>query len=572
MAILVMCANPACGELFDAPDEAAGPPARKVRCPACGLVQPAVASGDAPAVTPVAATQTAPPPAPSAPISLVPSPAEERKQATPPPAPANEEVLEIKPRDARVLDKSLDELRQIARDSRKPSGRPAPAGPAKSEDEDIDLVPDDERTPLRASREASKVADEEDGEPVVAEPAGYEPAVKEYATAADDAGRPADSEIRFSETLDDLGLLDQTRSTAAPAPPTATDKALETRLGGAIIFVLGSLGIAGGLAAGLVLYPGQPLLAAYIGGAVGWVAGFTLAFLLVLSAERGEGKVQCPVCRNVYPADTEVCRWCGAELAAPAISPLASDCLRAGSYATSNLIGVFWLVAMLVIAQLAAAGVRLAIDTPSLVPPSETAVQAALIAAAAVIAFLVYCFWMRYLLNASSETLARSTRAPDAGGVWQFKSIVLGVKGLIVLVMYVVPLFTLPLLPLGMLFLSSPGKVRPMRLGAVVRTAWQRARDFTIMWLILLVWLAGAALAVAAFVVLYRLTDLIPPIEGAAGTTLSMIVSAAATAVAGAIAGVFGLAVFRCIGLFGRHNAEELFGPSSDDTSKGESK
>ncbi|MHC4294315.1 MAG: hypothetical protein ACYSTL_01885, partial [Planctomycetota bacterium] len=36
MPLLIMCSNPECGELFEAPDAAAG---KEVRCPACGAVK-----------------------------------------------------------------------------------------------------------------------------------------------------------------------------------------------------------------------------------------------------------------------------------------------------------------------------------------------------------------------------------------------------------------------------------------------------------------------------------------------------------------------------------------------------
>ena len=90
-------------------------------------------------------------------------------------------------------------------------------------------------------------------------------------------------------------------------------------------------------------------------------------------------------------------------------------------------------------------------------------------------------------------------------------------------------------------------------MAAAGRVAWRNARTFAILWLVLLMWLAAAALAGAALAAVVQLASLIPAVESYPGIVLRAILSALGASALTAIIAIFGLAIFRCIGAFGQY-------------------
>jgi len=133
-----------------------------------------------------------------------------------------------------------------------------------------------------------------------------------------------------------------------------------------------------------------------------------------------------------------------------------------------------------------------------------------------------------------------------------------------VVALYVVPIFTMPLLPLGLLSLSGPEKTGAFNPARVVRTAWRRARNYANLWLMLLMWAASLMLAIVVVrMTIHKAEGLLPLVEGTSRIQLSILLTAVEIALDAMFICVFGLAICRCIGLFGRQNAPLL----SADTS-----
>jgi hypothetical protein len=117
---------------------------------------------------------------------------------------------------------------------------------------------------------------------------------------------------------------------------------------------------------------------------------------------------------------------------------------------------------------------------------------------------------------------------------------------------------TVPLLPVAMLMLSTPGRKQALNPLRSARAAWRNTKGFVVLWMFLMLWLAGGALAGILVKVLYDLRLALPRAEGFAGGMLEVTMSAFAAGAFGVVAAIFGLAVFRCIGAFGRYNASAL--------------
>ncbi len=513
MPILVMCSNSECGELFDAPDGAAG---GKVKCPGCGTLAPVPGSAEhSPDHLPdsmLAEPQTSP---------------EEGGREAP-------DLYPLQPEDAATPADLLEELTEtVSRDAE----------------------PEEDPIPLATPEPLSPPADASQAGPLtmaVAAGQGVEEAPPEPRQKPDDFWDelvPPEEELRLVE--------------GHPLPESGVEAALENKWVMAMLFSISLLGMGGGVVVGVICFPGNPILAAFVGGCVGGVALFILSLLLVLGSEREEfAKVCCPVCFHVFPIGTDLCRWCGSKLLPPNYNPLTIAFRGAGSYALTNKVAVYW------IAMLTASGSALftgASYFPGSLPDVPTWSRPALIGLCAVVGFLIYATWLQFLLNAIRGTLQGYDRAPPSPAVLRAKSVAGGIKGLLMLAVYALPLFTVPLLPLGLLFLAADERRGAFNPRKASRAVWRHGKDFVMLWMWVLLWFSVLAFGVAGGMLLYRLTDMltdmIPGVEGASGMVLSMVFTAIAVGIIAAVGCIAALAMCRCIGVFGRKNAKALFGP-----------
>jgi hypothetical protein len=359
--------------------------------------------------------------------------------------------------------------------------------------------------------------------------------------------------------------------TSAPEP--GGGDVLENRGVAVMPFIVGLFGMVWGVLIGAMWFAADRAIAAYVGAGFGWVVGFVLGFMLAAAGDKDRpARARCPLCHNVFAAETGTCSFCGSPLQTQIFSPLTADCLKAASYPLEDVVTIYWMALSLTGGYVLVRGMDHLVG----VFPSVLTVlgpwRPALIGLAG---FLVFVHWMGRFLNAVRDTLPELHRIPGARYSWARK-VVLGMGGLGVLAFYTVPVVTFPLLPLGLLRLGA-GSVRgAFDLVTTVRMAWKYTSDFAILWLMLLLWSSALFLSVAVgAAAVYFLGGLTPNVEGASGITLSMIVSAIGAMAVGFAGSIFGLTYFRCIGLFGRYNASSLLslaskaGPPAPETGGG---
>jgi hypothetical protein len=118
----------------------------------------------------------------------------------------------------------------------------------------------------------------------------------------------------------------------------------------------------------------------------------------------------------------------------------------------------------------------------------------------------------------------------------------------------------LPLMPLGLLAVAAPLKFSPFNLLGMKRIVGRHAKDFVILWLLILLWLAGMMLAVLLLVAIcIAVGGALPKATGQAEVAIHFVGVAVMTFALTVVACIFGLAMMRCIGMFGRHNSADLY-------------
>ena len=99
-----------------------------------------------------------------------------------------------------------------------------------------------------------------------------------------------------------------------------------------------------------------------------------------------------------------------------------------------------------------------------------------------------------------------------------------------------------------MLMLAIPGG-GAFRLGRGVKVVCRCMKDYSILWLLLLLWTSGMFLCVTILTAI--LAKWVPFRDDSVWIVLTLPLAAAGF---GVIGYVFGLSISRCIGLFGRYN------------------
>lgn len=537
MPILVMCQNASCGEMFDAPDDIAG---RKARCPACGTIQvvgQAGAAGEAEA-QPARSAQ------PDAELTLAEDDKEGRRpekdtasaSAPPAPAPVSQSARDVHPEPPADAEQDVFELTPLPAPSpKRQSARPKELPEITTEsqrDDEIDLTPAD--APSESPRQGRDLSALPTGEPAEAK-----------AAPASEA-----QNVHFSNLLGDLPDLTEQDIQALSSGESPAEAALQTPIAGWTLLGLGVGGIVAGALIGALNYPADRILATYVGGLAGWTAGFVIAFLIILNAEKlGAGKVRCGACHNVFPEGTEVCHWCGEPLSDSPTGPLASQCLRAGHHALGSWANLVYLLLILTMAAFCWFAAGQIVASGQIALPQEATV--AIWALVGLVAFFVGSYWAAALLDVAAHAVlggqAPPRLPPLSPGI-----LAAGIKMIVIVALYVLPIVTLPLLPVGLLWMTGKSW-RGANLKAAAGMAWRQPKDFAITWLMTLLWSAGGVLAMSVLMVVFRVAELLPAAPGGGGVAMRIVLGVMGTVMVGAVVGMFAHAIFRCIGLYGRY-------------------
>ena len=303
-------------------------------------------------------------------------------------------------------------------------------------------------------------------------------------------------------------------------------------------------------------------------------------FELVISARAGASEVRCPNCGLVQAAPkVEVpAPPRDAPASPPGAAPagrrrgredlleeepardlgLVGDALRSILFAIRSLPRMLLLILVLLggktLYDTCFGGLAFILSTMCFLP-----ILAPLVAGVAWYAMIG--FVLRYYLDVSLAALERVGAAPSVprlglGALFEY-----GMTGLAVLVLYVLPVVTLPLLPLGLLALAWSDDAR----GLDVLWAFQAARRFPgalgRLWAVLALWCG--VLAAAAGVLSWGVGAATARLIHASGGRTGGLILASAVAVLGAlamalVACVLLFVLFRCAGLLGRHCPEVL--------------
>ncbi len=533
MVILVMCTNPECCELFHVSVQAGG---TEVRCPQCGTAQhinaqpseddlPATEgirtfTPPAPVKTPPAKTASpkTPPPAPPAAVA----PARAKTPPPPPPPPSPLELAEIDDDDEPF------DIPSASRLANPPKGHiPVPAAVLREisyELEDIDDDPpaediDFDKDPSSSTR------------------------VRPTCSSA-----PTNAPVKFTEMEEPVFDTGHTE--------VVDQDLLDLKPSGAIIMSISLSGMLIGLATGLFMFPWHPLLNAYVGGGLGWIGGFTAAFLLVGAYQKSPERLRCGLCGCISPSQATTCGLCGALLSIEDSSPMLWTCLRAGPFAVKHWadalpMAIYAILTYAILWVLS----FLWMQYPDTLEPwwmLRVALHVLFMAL-----FVSYC--VRYFLAVIEkqyripDTITDSM--PDTPVFYSLSGLIQAVKTLLMLAMVVLPLVTLPLLPLSLLQLTTTGKYVP-KWRSLIRTMRCYPRDFALLWLFVLIWTAGTLLGALLMILIFgQLVFALygaGPVDGTQPELLQDGIMCIGLAVA-TLAGYCPLvAVCRCIGKFGR--------------------
>jgi hypothetical protein len=325
---------------------------------------------------------------------------------------------------------------------------------------------------------------------------------------------------------------------------------LQSQLATGAVLCSGVLGLLGGAWIGVVSMPSAMILGAYLGAAGGWLAGFLMGFLMTLAIDRGEGdEIHCPLCQTSCPPGAETCRWCGASLGQHLLGPVAAECLASPSYAVSNVPVLLWLGMLMLLGGLAVGGASEAARLEQV----SGAWGPLLWAVSALVGAWIVSYVFEYVLDAISSVVSGARKAPDAPSPASLRQPAAGAYLVGLAVVYVLPVVTLPLLPIALARLGMPGRQGVFRVRSLARAAWREVRDFEILWLFLLMWaLAGALTALVVIQGLTLLARAIPVESQTTRVAVRALWIGLAAGIGGLAGGVWVLSMACCTGAFGR--------------------
>ena len=294
----------------------------------------------------------------------------------------------------------------------------------------------------------------------------------------------------------------------------------------------------------------------YAGSALGWAAGFAAGMLLVLAVEHAEPpRLRCPMCRKVFPAGTESCTLCGSGLAEESADPLANECLAAGRYALSCRGSIAGMTALTVLTLAAVGGWDLLLRAY----PAAMEQWKHLAAAWLAIWLLIAAAYCAEALAASARgALLRKGGAPHAPRLLDLANLRPLLRLVVAAVIYAASIVLLPLAPLALAGVGIAGALHPLRLGVLIQAGWRLAKDLTILWMVTLLYLAAMAVGSAVVGALQWGRSYLPVTAGGSGVAIAFSINLVLAALLAINVSIFALAIFRCAGLFARHNLRSL--------------
>lgn len=239
----------------------------------------------------------------------------------------------------------------------------------------------------------------------------------------------------------------------------------------------------------------------------------------------------------------------------PAKGNLAADCLAAITYGGSNVASIFKLVVYSILLRIVLNFIM------------GFAVIIAIFGGWGVLVIFLLAaqctiggYFLRFYLDCGISSLEGADKAPDVPPFDLATLCKTGLKGLGIACVYILPIITLPLLPLGLLAWCYTDDWRPFDLRFAAKAAARKPGALLSVWGIMILWVIAMSAGLEA---VDRGQEMIAAAmfgdEAGTGSFLTgLIMMSAATMVGATIFHFFMAVIFRCVGMLGRHHEDLL--------------
>lgn len=284
--------------------------------------------------------------------------------------------------------------------------------------------------------------------------------------------------------------------------------------------------------------------------------------------KQGQAKIaRCQACCRLIPDGASVCPFCG-RLGPLAPTDASADISQAGGAAADA--GVFTRSCLAALARpkvefrsvfFAAMSLmawyllhRLLFNYFPQLQPSQQWQRLLLIGLAAPLALITVGYCLQVTLD-HIRRAASETSDPVAPKVTFLSILFTALVAIPLAVVYVLPVVTIPLLPVGLLALSMTRDARALNLRWSMRAAVACGEEFAFLWLLMLF---SAGTLALLFIVIVLLASWIGAgvasvVQGVEGRILAEIVHLFGAALAGVLACFLACGPIRCVGLLARH-------------------
>lgn len=288
------------------------------------------------------------------------------------------------------------------------------------------------------------------------------------------------------------------------------------------------------------------------------------------SPARGAGgAILCPDCGTTFPARALLCPRCGwvnsslqpplpagplppgAAPPAASIGPLAADCLKAIAYGLSNFRSIVVLVLCFLVVYLV---VHFLLNIFSVFLWFTGLGNFIMVVLGGAVQVGVGGYFLRYYLDVVISSLEGDDQAPNLPDFRISELFATGVKGLGLLVVYVTPIVTLPLLPLGLLAAGYSDDNRCLHVPWALRAAGKRPRRLAVLWAFILLWLALGFAGTYGIMLGSGVVAVAVAARGGGAPLLAFLIVLGGVILAAAIDVMFTCVLFRCISMLGRHD------------------
>lgn len=281
---------------------------------------------------------------------------------------------------------------------------------------------------------------------------------------------------------------------------------------------------------------------------------------------------RCPQCGRLVSSQAKACPFCGTVAGAvvPAVTaeagPAAAryapagglyrdSCLQAGRYALKSFPAI---VLMMFMGGLFYALLRAAVALGTLCSGEHALQSCLLVIAAGVVALYAVGYFSRFCLSIIESTLRGAADPPKFPSLNPVSTFIVAGKTLGLLAVYVVPIVTLPLLPIGLLGQSYSDDRRAYDVPWAARAAGGCAEDLGVLWLILLP--AIGLIALTTVVLMSPFHSLAAAqtagLSGFSAQAVGIVILTVGAMLSAAVTLLVLVGACRCVGMLGRHNPE----------------